>query len=251
MRVYLLSDVHLEFTPFVPPAVDAEVVILAGDIDVGTRGLAWAERMFDCPILYVAGNHEYYGGHLSRTLEKLRALQTERVRVLERDAVTIGGVRFLGATAWTDYSATGNAAWAQRQAQAQMNDFRRIRTDGYRRVRPADFIQQCQQALIWLRDRLAVAHGGPTVVITHHAPSLRSLQHSAYAGTDLDAAYANAWEPLMGPSIDLWVHGHVHEAVDYVIAGTRVVCNPRGYPGEDSGFDPGLILELPMPVAAR
>ncbi|MNF13503.1 hypothetical protein D3C80_2153750 [compost metagenome] len=82
------------------------------------------------------------------------------------------------------------------------------------------------------------------MVITHHAPSLRSLRNSPYAGTDLDAAYANAWEQLMGPTINLWVHGHVHESEDYVLAGTRVVCNPRGYPGEATRFDPGLLITV-------
>ena len=209
-----------------------------------TRGLAWAQRTFACPTLYIAGNHEYYGGHLSRTLDKLRALQTPRVQVLERDEVIIDGVRFLGTTAWTDYAVTGNAARAQWLAQAQMTDFRRIRTAGYRRVRPADFMEQNHQALTWLRQRLAMAYAGPTVVITHHAPSLRSLQNSPYAGTDLDAAYANAWERMMGSTINLWVHGHVHEAEDYVLAGTRVVCNPRGYPGEATRFDPGLLITV-------
>ncbi|MNQ51480.1 hypothetical protein D3C85_654630 [compost metagenome] len=105
-------------------------------------------------------------------------------------------------------------------------------------------MEQNHQALTWLRERLAVAYAGPTVVITHHAPSLRSLRNSPYAGTDLDAAYANAWERMMGPTINLWVHGHVHEAEDYVLAGTRVVCNPRGYPGEATRFDPGLLITV-------
>ncbi|MCY1375444.1 hypothetical protein D9M69_628590 [compost metagenome] len=82
------------------------------------------------------------------------------------------------------------------------------------------------------------------MVVTHHAPSLRSLQDSPHAGTHLDAAFANRWDDLMGNPIKLWVHGHVHMAVDYDAAGTRVVCNPRGYPGEVTGFDPGLILEV-------
>lgn len=244
MRVYVLSDLHLEFTPFVPPTLDADVVILAGDIDVGTRGLLWAQRTFSCPVLYVAGNHEYYGGHLSRTLEKLRALQTPHVQVLERDEVVIEGVRFLGTTAWTDYTATGNPMRAQRLAQAQMSDFRRIRTGEYRRVRPIDFLVHNFQALTWLQQRLAHTYVGPTVVITHHAPSLMSLTSNLEAGTDLDAAYANGWDELMGDAVELWVHGHVHTAVDYVLLGTRVVCNPRGYPGETTGFDPGLLITI-------
>ncbi|APE96596.1 metallophosphoesterase [Pseudomonas putida] len=244
MRLLVLSDLHLEFSPFVPPTVDADVVILAGDIDVGTRGLVWAQHTFSCPVLYVAGNHEYYGGHLGRTLEKLWALQTPRVQVLERDEVVIEGVRFLGTTAWTDYTATGNAARAQRLAQTQMSDFRRIRTADYRRVRPIDFLVHNFHAKTWLQQQLARAYTGPTVVITHHAPSLTSLKSSLDAGTDLDAAYTNCWDDLMGDAVQLWVHGHVHTAADYVLAGTRVLCNPRGYPGETTGFDPGLLVTV-------
>ncbi|MCY1461840.1 hypothetical protein D9M71_795400 [compost metagenome] len=80
--------------------------------------------------------------------------------------------------------------------------------------------------------------------MTHHAPSLRSLQGNPHAGTHLDAAFANRWDDLLGDPIVLWVHGHVHMAVDYEATGTRVVCNPRGYPGEVTGFHPGLILEV-------
>ncbi|MNF99562.1 3',5'-cyclic adenosine monophosphate phosphodiesterase CpdA [compost metagenome] len=98
----------------------------------------------------------------------------------------------------------------------------------------------------WLRTKLAEPFDGRTVVITHHAPTLRSLQDNPHAGGHMDAAYANRWEDLMGcDQVALWVHGHSHTAVDYDVAGTRVVCNPRGYPGEDTGFSPGLVLTLP------
>lgn len=102
MRIHLLSDLHHEFSPFSPQVPDADVVILAGDIDVKTRGVAWAKQAFSGPVLYVPGNHEYYGGHLSYTLQKMRMAQDDRVRVLDRDEVIIAGVRFLGATMWTD-----------------------------------------------------------------------------------------------------------------------------------------------------
>ncbi|PZP22272.1 metallophosphoesterase [Pseudomonas kuykendallii] len=245
MRIHLLSDLHLEFEPFLPAKVDADIVVLAGDIHVKGRGIAWARAHFDCPVLYVLGNHEYYAGHLQRTLEKMRAASDEQVRVLERDVVEIAGVRFLGATMWTDFAATGNAPLAALSAQGSMNDFRQIRTDNYRRIRPADLIDESVRTKDWLTHQLAKPFAGPSVVITHHAPTLRSLQDNPHAGGHLDAAYANRWEALMGGErAALWVHGHSHVAVDYNVAGTRVVCNPRGYPGEESGFNDRLVVTL-------
>ena len=244
MRIHLLSDLHNEFSPFTPEVMDADVVILAGDIDLKSRGVAWAEKTFSCPVLYVPGNHEFYGGHLTRTLEKMRAAQGAHVRVLDRDEVVIGGVRFLGATMWTDFSSTGSQPIAALAAQTSMNDFKVIRTADFRKIRPADLIKESVATRDWLRAKFAESFDGPTVVITHHAPSMRSLVDNPYSGNHLDAAFANAWDDLMGDHVALWVHGHSHTAADYQIEGTRVVCNPRGYPDEETGFDPSLVIEV-------
>ncbi|MBA6421153.1 metallophosphoesterase [Pseudomonas sp. 5Ae-yellow] len=246
MRIHLLSDLHLEFAPYTPEVLDADVTILAGDIDVKARGLEWAKRTFSGRVIYVPGNHEYYGGHLTNTLEKMRAGQDDRVHVLDREEVIIQGVRFLGATMWTDFASTGCAPAASRNAQDLMNDFRKIRTGNYSRIKPSDLVKQSRMTRDWLRASLDKPHDGPTVVITHHAPSLRSLEDNSQAGGMLDAAYANSWDDLMdGETVALWMHGHSHTAVDYEIAGTRVVCNPRGYPDEEStGFDPKRILSI-------
>ena len=245
MRIHLLSDLHREFAPFLPADVEAEVVILAGDIDVKNRGVPWAKQAFACPVLYVPGNHEYYGGHMTRSLEKMRLAGDARVRVMDRDKVIIQGVRFLGATMWTDFSSTGNRAAASSAARNGMNDFRQIRTERYRRITPQDLLEQSMKTRDWLQSELDRFHDGPTVVITHHAPSLHSLTENPHAGGHMDAAYANDWHDLMGAErVALWVHGHSHTAVDYEVAGTRVVCNPRGYLTEDTGFKPSLVLTL-------
>lgn len=245
MRIHLLSDLHLEFHPFIPAVSNADVVILAGDINVKNRGISWAKEVFAGPVLYVPGNHEFYSGHLDRTLEKMRLASDDRVQVMDLNEIVIQNVRFLGATMWTDFSATGFPSIASLNAQHSMNDFKQIRTDAYRRIKPSDLIQRSLRTRDWLRDRLALPHDGPTVVITHHAPSLRSLRDNPNAGGPLDSAYANSWEDMMGLNqIALWVHGHSHTAVDYEVAGTRVVCNPRGYPGEDTGFNASLVLSL-------
>jgi len=245
MRIHPLSDLHNEFALFTPEVSDVDVVILAGDIDLGTRGIEWARQAFHCPVLYVPGNHEFYRGHLTKTLQAMRDAGDERIITLDRDEVVIKGVRFLGATMWTDFAATGNSRLAALSAQQELSDFRKIRTENYRRIRPADLIEQAKKTHDWLREKLSELHNGPTVVITHHAPTLLSLEENPHAGTILDAAFANDWEHLMGGDrVALWIHGHTHTSVDFELNGTRIISNQRGYPREESGFQPFLVIDL-------
>ncbi len=247
MKIQVLSDVHLEFAPFDPPDADADVVVLAGDIGVGPMAVEWAALTFRQPVVYVTGNHEYYGGHLRNTLVKIkRTAEGTNVRVLDCEGVVLDGVRFLGATLWTDFQSTGNAALAQHQAEQHMTDYRRIRAAAYRRLRPTDTVAEHLRARRFLAESLSQPHPGATVVVTHHAPSLRSIaERFRRSDFHINAAYVTDLEELM-PGATLWVHGHTHVAFDYRVADTRVVCNPRGYvPFEQvAGFDPGLVVTV-------
>lgn len=110
MKLHILSDLHLEFLAYAPPALDADAVVLAGDIGLGTRGIQWAREAWpDTEIVYVPGNHEYYRSEMGVENELLRAAAREHgVHLLNRDAAVIGGVRFLGATLWTDFRLFGD-----------------------------------------------------------------------------------------------------------------------------------------------
>lgn len=244
MKILVLSDLHNEFKVFIPPVTDVDVVILAGDIDVKARGVAWAAEHFQCPVLYVPGNHEYYGGQLVHSLRKLReaAAKTPNVKILDRDEVIIDDVRFLGATGWTDYTATGNAPMAAIYAR-ELKDFKQIRTSKYGRINPNDFAQECQASKAWFREKLSEPFSGHTVGIVHHAPTTEALKGHPEAGTHLDASFANRWEDLMGEWIDLFVHGHNHQRSEFDLYGTRIVSNQRGYPGEMIDFNPGFIVD--------
>jgi len=248
MRLHILSDLHLEFADFAPPAVDADIVVLAGDIDIKGRGVDWAKRHFSCPVVMVAGNHEFYGGNFGSVFRRLRDdARGSNVHVLENEFVVLGGVRFLGATLWTDYQLTGNQPLAQWDARQTMNDFRRIRDERYRKITPVDLLERHSASRNFLQAALAEPFAGPTVVVTHHAPCELSItDRFRQAPGHLNASYASRLEMLMGPNVALWVHGHTHDSLDYTVYETRVVCNPRGYAPDDvnENFDAELVVTL-------
>jgi len=245
MRIHLLSDLHLEFQDFSPATHDADVVVLAGDIDLLARGVEWANKNFRCPVIYVAGNHEYYKGHLDRTLEKMRTKAFPHVYVLENDQVVIDGVRFLGTTSWTDFRSTGDVSSALHSAQESMNDYRQIRVGTqYRRVRPIDIQQKSEYAKRWLLSQLSTTYPGKTVVVTHHAPLSQCVPGIKYEMGHLAAAYVNDWKEFAEFDIDLWVHGHTHVGYEKSIGGIPHASNPRGYPFEDTGFVSDLVLTI-------
>ena len=249
MKLLILSDLHLDVAPMALEHEgwridrDADLVVLAGDIDEGTRGLRWARASFpDKPIVYVAGNHEFYGQHWRAHLDVMRqkAEQLE-IAFLENQVLEYGGIRFLGCSLWTDFALYGahRKQDSMQAAQAWLNDYRQIL------VRDQDIPQEMygvsQGTLVpeltvyrhlrsaeWLEQELAAGDPDRTVVVTHHAPLDQSIPDQ-FVGDALSPAYASNLSRLLGRS-KLWIHGHVHDNVDYAAGRTRVICNPRGYP---------------------
>ncbi len=250
MRLHVLSDLHLEHAPFAAPRAEADVVVLAGDIAPGTRGVEWSRRHFDGrPVLYVAGNHEFYGEELPGLIPRLReAARGSSVTVLERDAVVVGGVRFLGCSLWSDFDFAGRERRdeSMRICERLLNDYRRIRPserDGLLQARDTRDLHVASRA--WLATCLAAPHDGPTVVITHHAPLIRRRPTSPVLAALGGALASDLTELMDRAAVDLWVFGHIHRALDTEVNGTRVLSNQRGYPHEPvAGFDPGLVVEL-------
>jgi hypothetical protein len=230
------------------------VVILAGDIARPPEAIAWAQG-FEKPVVLVPGNHEFYGSSLQETVQALRRLaQGTAVHVLDNDPVVLDGIRFLGSTLWTDFLAAGRGA-AQQEAMRQSvefnRDFSRIRaelgTEG-RLFTPQDCAALFACNAHWLQAQLALPFAGPTVVVTHHAPSLRSVP-ARFAGSPLNPNFVSDAEHLLaGGHARLWVHGHLHDSCDYAVHGTRVLCNPRGYArdgiDENPHFDPQLMVDI-------
>ena len=110
MKIQLLSDLHIEFQSYEYPDCDSDVVVLAGDIHTKGQGVKWAiENILDKPVIYVLGNHEYYGKTYPKLVAEVKELaRGTNVHILERDVVTINGVNFLGCTLWTDFELFGD-----------------------------------------------------------------------------------------------------------------------------------------------
>ena len=252
MRLWVFSDLHLEYAdlrePLRPP--DADVCVVAGDLcRASANGVHWlAEHIAPLmPCVYVAGNHEFYKGSIREGLEDGRkaAEGFPDVHFLENDTVLIGGVRFVGATLWTDYRIMGHQRLAMMYTKERMNDYRQIaeQRNPWRRFLPESALHLHQYSRCFIEDALK---GDPfsTVVVTHHLPHPHSIP-SRFNGDLLTAAYASDLAQIIEqrqPS--LWVHGHTHSSCDYQIGNTRIVCNPRGYEDENSEFDPAFVVRV-------
>jgi predicted phosphodiesterase len=270
MRVHVFSDLHIEFGPIeFPYAVRsgalAELVLLAGDIGVKRRPPAWAAATFSQTVLMVCGNHETYSDSIYASIAGQRAKaqaasagRSNPVRLLEREtfqSTAADGTPFrvIAATLWTDFDLFGESerGSAMNVALRDHNDFRFIRildSTLYetRKFEPSDALRLHRESHQYLETELSRNFDGVTIVMTHHAPSHRSVVGKF--GTDaLSANYAsNLEELILRTRPNLWVHGHLHNSSDYRVGATRVVCNPRGYFPDDLNptFDPELVVEI-------
>jgi Icc-related predicted phosphoesterase len=269
MRIQLFSDLHLERDPDFVPTIDplTDIIVLAGDIgsyQARSRllfddfGLArFAPAGLPAPgvkVLYVPGNHEFDTLDYDATQARLRATCAAfGITWLDREVLVIDGVRFIGTTLWADFDAAAAAEPDPAKAlKAREKAFRAANyyLSGNTTLRAGvPMFAEEQRALslecqAWLRAALAEPFDGKTVVVTHYAPSLRSAD-PRYGVTPGTAGFCNALDDLVAQA-DLWMHGHLHCANDYLLGGCRVIANPLGYlnKGEQAAFRPDLVIEI-------
>ena len=243
MRVQPVSDLHLEFDPDKGEAfaralpVLGDVLVLAGDIlplrraDRVRNMLGWFCDRFP-QVVYVTGNHEYYKTSPRAATGLLASCVGgfSNLHLLDPGVVEIDGTRFVGATLW--YPRTPD----EELFRPMLMDFSLIE----------DFVP-------WVHEthaaHLAFLEGTVRpgdVVITHFVPHPRSIAPQ-YVGDPMNRFFvAEDARPLLERSgAPLWIHGHTHVSFDYRVGDTRVVCNPRGYPGEQgTSMNPELVIEV-------
>lgn len=253
MKIHVISDLHNEFSLHHPSKASyvADVIVLAGDIWKHARGIGWARESWpNHQIIYVAGNHEFYGQMRKPTLAKLHIeAKASEVNFLDNDEVVIDGIRFLGSTLWTDFELFGkdNQRLCMVNAQNHLTDFRVIH-EAKGTFSPIDSVLLHRASVEFLKQKLNTPFVGKTVVVTHHLPTQRSVA-LRYIDDNLSACFASNLDYLIdGKKAQLWIHGHTHDSFDYEFNGTRIVCNPRGYVTnksiENEQFKPSLIIEV-------
>lgn len=277
MRIQLLSDLHLECEPdFMPrPAKDIDVLILAGDIgsyqdgslltgnDFGLSRFSPLESDAPWPrVLYIPGNHEFDSLDYEKTYTHLRhTCESLGIEWLESEIITIGSVRFIGSTLWSDFE---SLAHQERNMTAQMRalekayraaNFYLQKHTTFKNEAPmlAEDIRELGLASqSWLQKALETPFDGTTIAVTHFAPTLKSAD-PRYGLTPGTAGFCNALDHLL-PLAQIWLHGHLHCTNDYVVAGhlngrpweCRVAANPRGYAdkAEQQAFQDAFVIEV-------
>lgn len=248
MKIQIISDLHQEFGSTDLSFDHADVVVLAGDVNIGTKGIEWIKtKIPNKPVIYVLGNHEYYKGSYPKTLHKIKeAAENSHVFVLEDSFVDIDGIRFHGATLWTDFSIFGDPRYYGFVCQSGMNDYKQIRRDpSYSKMRSIDIFKIHQFSKVWLQESLKNSQGLKNIVVTHHAPSIQSVPEH-FKEDPLTSVYTSNLEDFILEHTPLyWIHGHIHTPCRYKIGETGIICNPHGYIDKKyNGFEKELIIEV-------
>jgi len=265
MKIKVVSDLHLESCEYghgVPDLGSGDALILGGDIlcarhfkkdgnlkKVYNDFLQKCVKNFD-EVLYINGNHEFYGYNVEGTFDVLAEHLPKEIHYLENDFVKIKDWVFLCCTLWTDFR-NENALEMMEAAQC-MNDYKTIRIgSNYRKLNPDDTLGFHKKSKQFLLDTLPMFKNQKVWVLTHHAPSYQSV-HPKYRNSGIaNGAYVSNLDDLIfdHPNIKYFSHGHVHESMDYMIGGCRVICNPRGYfPNEiNPNFDPNFDVDTSWP----
>ena len=240
MKINFISDLHLEFGPMEIEPEAGDVLVLAGDIDIKGR-VDWINSIASKfnHVIYVLGNHEFYNGAMDSIYRKTREGLVDNVHLLENESITIAGVTFHGATLWSDFL-NGNPM-SYLQCDQAINDYRLIRAgDGKHRFKPQIAHSLHNISKVFLQEN--VKEGD--VVVTHMAPSYLSIHEKYKNDMNINGAYASDLsELILDTKPALWFHGHMHDSFDYTIGNTRILCNPRGYIGDDlnSEFEPNAL----------
>lgn len=252
MRVHLVSDLHLDHASWVYPEVKADVTVLAGDLSTWSRRGQVETLIRDVtaqrPCLVVLGNHDYWGTTRPQARDWMLDLSGKYpgLHLLDDGWVDLDGVRFCGSSLWTDFALNGDPEGA-------MELVMRLPAGQGRTGPMPDFAQQRDatparyQQWHWAARRaleLGIQGHARVCCVTHWVPVPEAI-NPRYRGDALNPYFITDCRDLIRPQVKAWLFGHTHSPYDQVLEGTRFVCNPRGYPGEPTGFNPNLIVEIP------
>jgi Icc-related predicted phosphoesterase len=260
MKIALVSDVHLEFGDLdFENDSGADVLILGGDICIAndmaqrdpynTMGEHYRSNRFHdffqrCSdrfphVIFIVGNHEHYHGDFAKTVPHFKDVlgYLPNLHILEKETFVLDDITFIGGTLWTDMNRRDNRTL--HDISRMMNDFRCVDNtnkieDGRGwpgRFTTTDAANDHDAMVAFIDQTVAANPAGRYVVVGHHSPSRLSTHPKYQDQFIMNGGYSSSLDDFIQdrPQIKLWTHGHTHEDFDYMIAGCRILCNPRGY----------------------
>ena len=260
MKIALVSDVHLEFGDLdFDNDSGADVLILGGDICVATdmaqrdpyntMGSEYRSNRFHdffqrCSdrfphVIFIVGNHEHYHGDFAKTVPHFKDVlgYLPNLHILDKETFVLDDITFIGGTLWTDMNRRDNRTL--HDISRMMNDFRCVdntnKTEDGRgwpgRFTTTDAANDHDAMVAFIDQTIAANPAGKYVVVGHHSPSRLSTHPKYQHQFIMNGGYSSELDDFIQdrPQIKLWTHGHTHEDFDYMIAGCRILCNPRGY----------------------
>lgn len=248
MKLAILSDLHIEFNIIelgIEPNTD--LIVIAGDVSPNLNQAATFLTSIPLPVIYVAGNHDFYGAeYFSRLADMRKVYKNTNVIFLENDEVIVDGVRFLGTTLWSDFLDSGiksnpmfNSAaiesrrqWHMINAEKGMMDYYQIKIPIGGFIRATDVVNLHNFAISYLERELTKEFDGKTIVVTHNAPTYKT-SNPKFLNNSINPAFHNDLEYMFDTlPIDYWIYGHSHYDADMILGNTRIIANHLGYPNE-------------------
>lgn len=268
MKIQLMSDLHLEFDgSFRPTNYGSDTLILSGDVCVARAlaassdspyhkmGNSFRDFFKHCSdnfknVMYIKGNHEHYNSRFNNVSDIIRGALApmENIHFLDDEYVDVESIRFVGSTLWTDNNK--NCPITEMSLRGGMNDYHVIQyldpRGNYRRLTPNDTALFHAIAKTFIKEAIPTDFEGKAVVMSHHAPSAQSINEKYKDDHYFNGGYFSSLDYFIAdiPQIALWTHGHMHDATTYNIDDTIIACNPRGYPGQSTGFEEAKIFEI-------
>lgn len=254
MKINITSDLHIEFEELEHKPSDCDMVIICGDISGKDKDtINWLNKTYkdiDIPVLFIAGNHEFYRSkEFHQTYKNLRDYEKEsNIKFLQNDIYETDDIIFIGSTLWTDFGCNGDKYMGKLFSKETLNDYKKIKyhTKGsYRKLKPNDIEFEFCENYSFIKESVKNNPNKKIVIVTHHAPCGKSIPEN-FLNDECNPSYVSELSEFIldNPQIKLWCHGHIHSSSDYEVGSTRIVCNPKGYKDENKLFNPNLVIEI-------
>lgn len=261
MLIRICSDLHCEFWntsnpnkinrilySIIPSMTNDKetVLVIAGDIGLYHLSNTWVYPLNLLSlrfkkVIWVSGNHMYYNNN-SFGHEYKFSIVGENITLLENSYILIDETFFIGANLWTNMNNSNPIDMLA--CSRGMRDFEVIKKVDGSTLTPKDTVEVFNNSAKFIFKKML--SGYDCVVVTHHLPSSKSIAEE-YKNSNINAAYyTELYDHIYDSNCALWIHGHTHSSMDYLINNTRVICNPYGYKDVEvnKNYNPKLILEV-------